>query len=87
MRLLLLLTCAFAACVHVPSLESLPESQRDDLEVCLFKIDDAVCRGDRLCMQEVVEGYVTAKDKMRFLVRHGCPKDMVEAGIEREVSR
>lgn len=79
----LLIFVFVAACAHLEQPKLTP-LQQEDLSLCLASIDHVVCDGDRVCIADAVQGYVEAKDKQRFLLRHGCPRDIVEAGIVRE---
>lgn len=82
---IVVVTLTLTACATA-AMKKLSDAQRDDYMRCKVKVEEAQCGqtdpGDVTmaiaCKRPLFDAYANAPDKKKWLVRHGCPKDMVE---------
>jgi hypothetical protein len=82
-----------SSCATTDNYRLLSSEQKSDWDVCRVPVADMQCPiqktfnqsqqssaeiGRSFCIARIQEEYASASDTKQWLVRHGCPRDMVE---------
>ena len=82
----LAVTLTLTACASA-AWNAMSASDKDVWVRCLNSVQNANCPGGVanqdtttkvLCMKPLMDEYAAAADHQRWLIQHGCPRDMVE---------
>ena len=72
-------------CAAFSAYDRLTPDEKDMMQRCRLKVEAAQCGtkeegslGNSICMNQQIEPYANSSNKKKWLVRHGCPSEMLD---------